>query len=110
MSLLLIADALGEYSAWEATFRPRPSLAPVCAPAVAGLHREAAVRSQFIKRAKWRRGRRKGGAGNKQRERESEEIIFSYLIYLMEEKGFLIRKTRHVRQRGKDREKCRQPP
>ena len=51
MSLLLIAAALGEYSGWEATFKPRPSLAPVCAPAVAGLRREAAVgavRSTFM--------------------------------------------------------------
>ena len=51
ISLLLIAAALGEYSEWEATFKPRPSLALVCAPAVAGLRREAAVgavRSMFI--------------------------------------------------------------
>ena len=48
MSLLLIAAALGVYSEWEATFKPRPSLVPVCAPAVAGLHREAAVRSTFM--------------------------------------------------------------
>ena len=42
MSLLLIAAALGEYSGWEATSKPRPSLEPG-APAVAGLRREAAV-------------------------------------------------------------------
>ena len=51
MSLLLIAAALGEYSGWEATFKPRPSLAPG-APAVAGLRREAAVgavRSTFMR-------------------------------------------------------------
>ena len=50
MSLLLIAAALGEYSGWEATSKPRPSLEPG-APAVAGLRREAAVgavRSTFM--------------------------------------------------------------
>jgi hypothetical protein len=31
-------------------------------------------------------------------------------VYNLGLKPDLIRKTRHARQRGKDREKCRQPP
>ena len=66
MSLLLIAAALGEYSGWEATSKPRPSLAPG-APAVAGLRREAAVgavRSTFMQLRQRSRTRRAGAGDN----------------------------------------------
>ena len=71
MSLLLIAAALGVYSEWEATL-PRPSLVPVCAPAVAGLHREPAVRSTFmLLRTTARSGKRE--------KRLDESFVFSDL-------------------------------